>query len=332
MYPRVAIPAAVLVLLAAACGGSGQPADDRAATGATASATPAGQLSVFPASFDLATGEDVRFTAGIATQQGLLVGGQVDMTFGYLGRQTPAQSPATSQPSTGEPVATATGTFLPVPGQGPTEITDRPVVSTAGARGVYETSVDLAEPGLYTVSVTVELDGRPHTGAGTFRVAQQRAVPAPGEPAPAVSNPTVDEPGDAPPGAIDSRARNNDGQVPDPALHDTTVAAVLEAGRPAVVLISTPVYCQSQFCGPITEEVERLQAEYGDRAAFIHLEVWRDFENGQLNPAAAEWIQTDQGGNEPWTFLVGADGTIRARWDNVLDAAELERMLRELPA
>jgi peroxiredoxin len=99
-----------------------------------------------------------------------------------------------------------------------------------------------------------------------------------------------------------------------------------------VVVVSTPTYCVSQFCGPITETVEGLADEYGDVAEFVHLEVWEDFNENVLNDAAAAWIQTESGGGEPWTFLVGADGRIAARWDNVLDADELRDLLEELPA
>lgn len=131
------------------------------------------------------------------------------------------------------------------------------------------------------------------------------------------------------PASIDSRATST-GQVPDPVLHDTTVADAVAAGRPTVVVISTPVYCVSRFCGPITETVEALAERYGDRAEFIHLEVWKDFDTQTINDAA-EWILTDDGGNEPWTFLVDPDGTIAARWDNVVDVADLEGRLGRLP-
>lgn len=42
-------------------------------------------------------------------------------------------------------------------------------------------------------------------------------------------------------------------------------------------------------------------------------------------------IATDDGGSEPWVFLVGTDGTIAARWDNVLDEAELVALLEAVP-
>ncbi|MGH8986415.1 MAG: hypothetical protein ACRDY6_21450, partial [Acidimicrobiia bacterium] len=125
---------------------------------------------------------------------------------------------------------------------------------------------------------------------------------------------------------LDSRARD-DGFVPDPELHATTVADALAAGRPVMVVVSTPVYCVSRFCGPITDAVQQLAIEYGDRIAFVHLEVSSNFENQVVNDAAAEWI-TPRGGNdrdlrEPWVFVVGADGIVRQRFDNVASDREL---------
>jgi peroxiredoxin len=74
-----------------------------------------------------------------------------------------------------------------------------------------------------------------------------------------------------------------------------------------------------------------IAEQYEDRADFVHVEVWKDFDAQELNEGAAEWIQTAQGGNEPWTFLIDEEGRIAARWDNVLDADDLIDHLEELP-
>ena len=133
------------------------------------------------------------------------------------------------------------------------------------------------------------------------------------------------------PQALDSRLRTSDDRDVAAVLHERRVADSLAAGRPLVVTVSTPVYCVSLVCGPLTDHMTALAGRFGDRADFVHLEVWQDFEAQVLNPAAAAWIQTASGGNEPWVFLVGASGTILDRWDNVLDTAELEARLDALP-
>lgn len=56
-------------------------------------------------------------------------------------------------------------------------------------------------------------------------------------------------------------------------------------------------YCVSRFCGPITDTVQELAQEYGDRMDFVHLEVLKDFEANTLNKAAVEWIWPDRQGH-----------------------------------
>ena len=274
----------------------------------------------------MATGEDQRLLIGLFTGQRQVVGGG-DIRV-RIGRIPDGEQSADTQVQMSEAVD---ATFLPVPGKAPESPPDSPEALDEGA-GVYQAQVDLDQPGTWGVQVEVELDGESVTATDVFPVAEEHGVPAVGDPAPSVDNPTVGD-ADVEPAALDSRAQGEDGEVPDPELHDASIAEVLEAGRPMVVVVSTPVYCVSQFCGPITETIAELSDTYDDRAEFVHLEVWEDFNATELNPAAEEWIfDPATGGNEPWVFLVGADGTIQQRWGNVLDAEELTAMLEELPA
>lgn len=252
------------------------------------------------------------------------MGGEIQMRLFYLGEDGTAPSP--------EPVTdNVTATFLPVPGKEPETPLEQPtVVPPADAAGVYEATVDFEQPGFYGVAVRVPLaDGQTHQATANFQVRAEHEIPTVGDPAPDAANRTVD--GDWDPVAIDSRAQGEDGEVPDPELHTVRIPEALEDdSRPLVVVVSTPTYCVSQFCGPITETVAELADAHGDRADFMHLEVWEDFENTVLNNAAAAWIQTEDGGSEPWVFYVDGDGIIQARWDNVLDEAELVDLLESL--
>ena len=134
-----------------------------------------------------------------------------------------------------------------------------------------------------------------------------------------------------PPAAIDSRAAGGQ-PIPDPELHATSIADAIEAGHPALVVFSTPVYCVSRFCGPVTDLVAELAKEYRDRADFIHVEIYRDFEAGLVNQAALDWLSPDGGDlREPWTFLIDANGRIAASWDTVVTRSEIEPLLQALP-
>jgi hypothetical protein len=151
----------------------------------------------------------------------------------------------------------------------------------------------------------------------------------PGEPAPLSENLVV---GDEPAEAVDSRAQG-DVEIPDPELHSTTIADAVAAKHPALVVFATPVYCVSKFCGPITDMVEGLERKYGDRADFIHIEIWNNFQRQAINKAAADWLYREGGDEllEPWVFLIGADGVIVERWDNVATEEEIEPLLQDLP-
>jgi hypothetical protein len=277
---------------------------------------------VFPASFEIVAGERGRFLVGLTTPGNLFVsGGSVDLTFSFLGQERAGQP---------EPAGEATASFLPIPGEEERPVPDVPTAAPGeAARGVYAAEVEFDRPGFYEVEVAADLAGRPGRGTGAFEVVPEPLVPFPGDRAPRTKNHILGEPGVAD-AAVDSRATT--GGIPDPELHETTIAAAIRAGRPALVVMATPVYCVSRFCGPVTDMVAELAAEYGDRAAFVHVEIWADFQEGAVNEAAADWLLRAGDLQEPWVFLIGADGRIVARWDNVATRSEIEPFLRDLQA
>jgi hypothetical protein len=79
--------------------------------------------------------------------------------------------------------------------------------------------------------------------------------------------------------------------------------------------------------------VQDLAGRYDDRAAFIHIEIWEDYESQTLNQAAVDWLQMPSGDlTEPWLYLIGADGTIVDRWSTLWSQDEVEATLEALPA
>jgi hypothetical protein len=303
---------ATLVFSTAACSEDASTTDD------------AGGLVAAVASYDLVSDRPSRFMVGLYTadQSRTLGYGTVTFAFEYIGAR---DEPAPVNPPEFGPIEAS---FLPIPGQGIPEdtITGRPeLVAGSVTTGVYAApEVAFDRPGFWEVSVTAEVDGQVQSTTGAFEVLAGSDIPAVGEPAlqtrqPLAGDPSVD------PRSIDSRAGTAT-PVPDPELHDVTVADALTSGRPIMIVVSTPTFCVSRFCGPITDSVQDLAGRYGDRMEFIHLEVWQDFAANQLNPSAAEWIapNPDREGGEPWVFVVDGDGIIVERFDNVASDAELE--------
>ncbi len=317
-----------LLLVSGACSSGGGNGDGGTGSAATTVA-PAGLVAQV-ASFDLAVGPPSRILVGLQTADlRLVVYGTVELRFAYLGtRDAPVQTPVSGPP--------VTATYLPVPGTdgSPDGVSEPQLVTGSQARGVYAAPVGFDRAGFWQAEVTAPIGGVSRSATAAFAVLERHLVPAPGDLAPRSENLTMDAPADVPRAAIDSRA-GSDGTspIPDPELHATTVAAALDSGRPVVVTVSTPVYCTSRFCGPVTDMVQELSHVYGDRAAYIHIEVFRDFQNTVINRAAADWVLPDPaaGLNEPWVFVVGSDGRVMARFDNVATRAELEPVLQALP-
>ncbi|HEY8636832.1 MAG TPA: hypothetical protein VIL81_06160 [Candidatus Limnocylindrales bacterium] len=251
--------------------------------------------------------------------------GSVGMSFSYLGD-------GAGTPSPNVVAGDATAHFLPIPGSPEGDGRSPTLTFPADGRGVYAVEpITFPTAGYWQVVARGELgDGSQFHAEAAFTVLDAPSVITVGTLAPHTDNPVMDEPG-VPPSAIDSRAAGGK-PIPDPELHTTSIADAIEAGHPALVVFSTPVYCVSRFCGPVTDLVAELAAEYGDRADFIHVEIYRDFQAGQVNQAALDWLQTADGDlREPWTFLIGADGRIAGSWDTVVTRSEIEPLLRSLP-
>jgi hypothetical protein len=255
----------------------------------------------------------------------LVTQGTIDLAFSYLGTD-----------GGGEPAAgpTSTASFVPVPGTAASG--DAPTV-TSGARGVYEAKdVTFDEAGVWRATLSMEIDGVARQLTTDFQVDPTSQIPAPGMPAPKTENLTVASKG-VRKGAIDSMA-DGGGEIPDPELHRWTIADAVAEGRPALVLFGTPAYCASQFCGPEVTELQRLAAAHPDRAVYIHVEIWKDF-NAQpqvVNEGAADWLLRELPDGtpemtEPWLFLIGSDGIIADRWGPLFDTGEVAAALEALP-
>jgi hypothetical protein len=304
-------------VLVAACGGGGSKATSTSST----SGSP--ELAAETASYDLAAGPPDRYMVGVLTndQRGVSWG-TVELRFCFLGA-TKATAPC-------NPGQAYTASFLPVPGTPAAAAKPAPEIeSPSGVKGVYAASVGFDQAGFWRVLIAATVGGQQKRTTTDFQVLPRHAIAAVGDTALPTDNLTVSTPG-APPAAIDSRASAG-GLVPDLELHQMTIAAAIAAHRPVLVVFATPVYCVSRFCGPTTDMVDQLAKTYGDRATFIHVEIWRDYQQQEANKAATDWLYRNDNLTEPWTFLIGADGKIAARWDNIATQSEIEPYLQKLP-
>ena len=293
-----------LSLVAVACGGDDAeptptptPAPTEPAVGAD------GQIAIVPAGGDFAVGTGVHIPFVALSLGGDILVNVEDVTF--LLFADAVENP--TQVASGLAVQT-------VPGAG--EVHDH--VHSDGSlhehggeeegRGFFYATVDLDRSGIWGLVVQGMLeDGTAVQGQMSFSVAAESAVPAVGDAAIASVNLTKDD--------VDDLSIIDSGTVPND-MHDLTIKESLDAGRPLVVVFSTPGFCQTQFCGPVTEEVEALQDEYSDTVDFIHIEIWTDRTINEVNPTAIEWLQQEDGSlTEPWVYVVDHNGIIFDRFE-----------------
>jgi hypothetical protein len=113
---------------------------------------------------------------------------------------------------------------------------------------------------------------------------------------------------------------------PDPRLHQVRIADAIAQGRPQVIVFATPKFCTSRVCGPVVDIVRTLLPTYGARVVFTHQEIWQDAATHKFFPTITEWnLQS-----EPWIFVIDGKGVIRARFEGLTTAREIEAALQQL--
>lgn len=168
-------------------------------------------------------------------------------------------------------------------------------------------TAELTTPGLYRLAVDgAAVDGQ----ALQINDPSLIIIPKVGEPLPPFDTPTVADHRGVDPICTASPACS---------MHDVTLTDALKAGTPVAYLIGTPAYCQTGFCGPILTLLENVKRKIGDKATFIHAEVYTDSTIATPSPAVTAY-QLDF---EPILFVTDASGKLVHRLDAAFDESEM---------
>jgi hypothetical protein len=184
--------------------------------------------------------------------------------------------------------------------------------ATNPATHIYVTRVQISRPGRYWL-VAAPVGSRVR-GLATIDVRASSALPAVGSRAIASRTPTLAS-------ANGDLAKLTTRVPPDRELVRYSIAGSLAAHKPFVVVFATPKFCESRTCGPAVDVVEAVRRRFRrSTVRFIHVEVYRRNDPGLgYNAFMREWRLP----SEPWTFLVGADGRIKAKFAGPVSVAEL---------
>ena len=178
----------------------------------------------------------------------------------------------------------------------------------------------LAKPGRYWL-LAQPIGGTPIQALGTLDVKARSHSPAIGARAYPSRTPTL--------ASMGGRTALLTTRIPpDRALVRYSVADSLAAHVPFVVVFATPKFCESRTCGPVVDVVDSVRTRFAAKGVrFIHVEIYRanNPQNG-LNRWVREWRLP----SEPWTFVVGRDGRIKAKFEGSVSSGELTAAVRIL--
>jgi hypothetical protein len=163
---------------------------------------------------------------------------------------------------------------------------------------VYSTDIDFPKDGEWRIAAVIkEGDELSATLLPSVLVGAVKRVPRAGQKAPLIHTPTPSDVG----GDLSVLTT----RIPPDTQNEVDYADAL-GKEPIVLLFATPQFCQSRVCGPVVDVAEQVKQLYGDKAAFIHMEIYQDNEPPQVN----EQVRAFHLPTEPWLFAIDGNGTI----------------------
>lgn len=198
-----------------------------------------------------------------------------------------------------------------------------PVQSPDGLTTIFAQERRFERAGEWGLEVQAQLaDGKTAVQSIKFNVVANTNAVLPGDDAPQLQTPTLAE-------------VNGDFSLitsawdPNPAFYQLSLAEALSNGKPTVLLLATPAFCQTRFCGPSYQIASDLETQLGDAVNFIHVEVY----SGLPDPSQNNWklspiMDAFHLETEPWVYVIDAAGTVVFRAEGVFTAEEIAAHLQ----
>ena len=184
---------------------------------------------------------------------------------------------------------------------------------------VYKTNFNFPSNGEWRIAALIRQDGKfTSTLLPSAEVGRFKNVPKVGQKAPVIHTPT--------PADVGGDLSKITTRIPPDTQNRVDYADVL-GKEPIVLLFATPQFCQSRVCGPVVDVAEQLKQLYGDKVAFIHMEIYRD--NDPNKPVRPQ-VEAFHLPSEPWLFAIGRNGKIEDEIDGAFGVEELTRVVKGL--
>jgi hypothetical protein len=184
---------------------------------------------------------------------------------------------------------------------------------------VYVTDVNFPAGGEWRIAALIKQGDEltsallPSAVVGGFK-----SIPQVGQKAPLIHTPTASDAG----GDLSKITT----RIPPDTQNKVDYADAL-GKEPIVLLFATPQFCESRVCGPVVDVAEQVKQLYGDKVAFIHMEIYQDNDPSKsVRPQVGAFHLP----TEPWLFAIGGDGRIRAEIEGAFGVDELTQVVKGL--
>jgi hypothetical protein len=176
--------------------------------------------------------------------------------------------------------------------------------STSGdadaAEVVYSTRLVFPREGGWRLAAIVRDDGELKGGLlPSVEVGEFHRVPRAGQGAPEIHTPTAQD--------VSGDLSKITTRVPPDTQNKVDYAEAL-GKEPIVLLFATPQFCQSRVCGPVVDVAEQAKQEYGDEAAFIHMEIYNDNDPAR---GVRPQVRAFHLPSEPYLFAIDRRGVVK---------------------
>jgi len=197
----------------------------------------------------------------------------------------------------------------------PIGVPGRSEAAFGGVTRIYVAHLRIPRPGRYWL--VAEPVGAKLQALGAIDVSARSRSVGVGARAPHSDTPTL---------ATAPAAQITTSSPPDLPLLRYSVAESLAAHVPFVVTFATPKFCTSRTCGPVVDVVEAARKQFSSRGIrFMHVEV---FQGNDPTRGYNRWMRQWGLTSEPWVFLVGRDGRVKAKFEGSVSQAELAAAIR----
>jgi hypothetical protein len=182
---------------------------------------------------------------------------------------------------------------------------------------VYTTQIDFPSEGEWRIGALIK-DGKGFTASllPSALVGKLQAIPRVGERPPVIHTPT--------PESVGGDLSKLTTRIPPETMNDADFADVL-GKKPIVLLFATPQFCESRVCGPVTDIAAQVQRDYGDKAEFIHMEIFND---NDPSKGVRPQVRAFNLPSEPWVFVIDRNGVIRTEIEGAFSVAQLTDAVR----